>query len=532
MQSYIVCGCFCFWWQFIFIASLTGAAFFVFYQTKHFKPMKPAFIFVFWLSCQTLLQAQPTFFQSVFGMEDITEKAVSVRQFPDGSIFVAGSTTLGSMGGADFTLSKLNSEGNLLWTKYLGTALNDLCANMIVTTDGNLLLAGDTETPDGDADGLLIKTDTSGNVLLNFHTPESELTESLSFVQQTADGGYIAAGFKTDTVPGNLGNDCYVVKFDALGNTQWQHIYGGTHNDVVYMIRQTPDGGYIFTGDAESFSTGNNVDIWVVKTDANGNQLWDLVIGNEWANGVKSIMVTNQNDYLITGETVIDSTGLFDLVVARISPEGQLLWYQTWGLENSTEAGFSAIQTPDDGFLVVGYSNRFRPGDPISLLLLKTDANGNALGAQYFGGNSIDIGYNVENSVYGNYLLAGMTYEGGSGQHFIIYTAPPESTGIVMPAADTGFGATLAPNITQTGQTTLPVLQLNLPQAGSINLQITNMLGQTLWAATEVKFPASGNYRLPLPALAYAPGWYLCHISYHSQHRTPQQIALKWVVVR
>jgi len=506
--------------------------FLVLYQTNHFKPMKPAIIVVFWFTCQTLLQAQPAFFQSVFGVDTVSEKAVSVRQFPDGSIYVAGSSTTGNIGYADFTLSKLDAAGNLLWTKYLGTSLNDLCAYMITTTDGNLLLVGDTETPAGDSDGLLIKTDTSGNVLLTFHTPESELTESLSFVQQTTDGGYIACGFKTDTVPGNLGNDCYMVKFDAAGNTQWQQTYGGTHNDVAYMVRQTPDGDYVFTGDAESFDPNNSVDIWVVKTDANGNQLWDLVIGNEWANGIKSIMVTNQNDYLITGETVIDTTGLFDLVVARISPNGQLLWYQTWGLENSTEAGFSAIQTPDDGFLIAGYSNRFRPGDPINLLLLKTDANGNALGAQYFGGNSIDIGYDIENSVYGNYLIAGMSYAGGTGQYFIIYTAPPESTGIAPATTQTGFWAKLAPNITQTGQITPPVVQLNLPQAGNITLQLANSLGQILWQTHNTVFTAPGNYQLPLPQPVLEPGWYFCTITFYAQNAKPQQVTLKWAVVR
>ncbi|MDR3271999.1 MAG: hypothetical protein LBT29_00750 [Flavobacteriaceae bacterium] len=107
--------------------------------------------------------------------------------------------------------------------------------------------------------------------------------DDVSSVQQTSDGGYIVAG-NTESNDGdvsdNHGNyDAWIVKLDASGNLLWQKCLGGSGEDIAFSIQQTSDGGYIAAGYTDSNDgdvSGNhgNRDGWVVKLDASGNLLW------------------------------------------------------------------------------------------------------------------------------------------------------------------------------------------------------------------------------------------------------------------
>jgi hypothetical protein len=81
-------------------------------------------------------------------------------------------------------------------------------------------------------------------------------------VQQTSGGGYIIAG--------NKGGDVYLIKTDANGNQQWYKTSGGSAADDGWSVQQTTDGGYIITGGTRSYGAGNS-DVYLIKTDANGN---------------------------------------------------------------------------------------------------------------------------------------------------------------------------------------------------------------------------------------------------------------------
>ena len=94
---------------------------------------------------------------------------------------------------------------------------------------------------------------------------ESDLGYS---VQQTSDGGYIITGRTNSFGSGNW--DIWLIKTDAQGSEEWSQTYGGDGSDQGRAVRQTSDGGYIITGSSSSFGSGND-DIWLIKTDAQGN---------------------------------------------------------------------------------------------------------------------------------------------------------------------------------------------------------------------------------------------------------------------
>jgi hypothetical protein len=193
---------------------------------------------------------------------------LSVQQASDGGYIIAGYTSSFGVGGRDVYLIKTSVSGDTVWTRTYGGTGDDGGLSVRQASDGGYIIAGFTEPfGAGDYDVYLIKTDASGDTLWT-KTYGGTNNDYGSSVQQTSDGGYIIAGYTESFGAGNL--DVYLIKTDASGDTLWTKTYGGTNNDYGSSVQQTSDGGYIIAGYTESFGAGN-LDVYLIKTDANGN---------------------------------------------------------------------------------------------------------------------------------------------------------------------------------------------------------------------------------------------------------------------
>jgi hypothetical protein len=124
-------------------------------------------------------------------------------------------------------------------------------------------ISGDkTQNSYGNYDYWIVKTDSLGNKQWDKDFGGTD-DDELNSIRQTTDGGYILVGYSLSDSSGDKtqdlwgGWDYWIVKTDSLGNKQWEKDFGGTDFDFLISIQQTADGGYILAGYSFSGISGN-----------------------------------------------------------------------------------------------------------------------------------------------------------------------------------------------------------------------------------------------------------------------------------
>jgi hypothetical protein len=324
----------------------------------------------------------------------------SVKQTQDGGYIICGDTSSYGAGNQDIWLVKTNAHGNKLWDKTFGGEKNEGGFSVQQTTDGGYVVCGATDSYGaGSADFWLVKTDASGNKLWDktFGGAETDIANS---VQQTTDGGYILCGsIKTQT-----GNDkeMWLIKTDADGNKLWDRTFSGKGVAAGVSVQQTADGGYIACGRTASIA-GDDYEVLITKTDASGNKEWDNIIGGDEQEHYmgKAVQQTTDGGYIVYG-----STGNMEVLLIKIDSKGDKLWDKKY--RQIDEAGNSVQQTTDGGYIVCGTAPSIELRREV-VWLMKADVNGNREWSQTFGSKKAVSGSSVQQTTDGGYVVCGTT---------------------------------------------------------------------------------------------------------------------------
>lgn len=353
----------------------------------------------------SLSQAQPpdTLWTAIYGGNN-DEYGASVQQTSDGGYIVAGYTYSYGAGERDVYLIKTDELGNELWYQTYGGSSNDYGFSVQQTADGGYIVAGQTMSYGvGGYDVWLIKTGASGDSLWSqtFGRGDYDCGHS---VQQTADGGYIIAGYTRSYGAGF--DDVYLIKTDASGDTLWTQIFGGSDYDCGYSVQQTTDDGYIVAGYTASYGAGG-ADVYLIKTDASGNVEWTQTYGGSGWDCGYSVQQTTDGGYIIAG------AGSDDVYLIKTDASGNEEWYRIYG-GWSMDCGRSVQQTDDGGYIIAGQTNSYGAG-LADVYLIKADASGAEEWSQTFGGNGTDWGRSVQQTTDGGYIITGRTNSYGPG---------------------------------------------------------------------------------------------------------------------
>lgn len=299
-----------------------------------------------------------------------------------------------------------------MWTKTFGGTNIDVAYAVEETNDEGYIIAGYTRSY-GTTSGRnlwIFKTDKSGNLIWN-KTFGGNSDDEGAAVKQTLDGGFIVAGYTSSFGAG--AKDVFVVKTDSLGNELWSRFFGGTSDEEAYGLEVLPDGGYLI-GCATSSSTAGSRDGWLLRLNSSGNSVWDKKIGGLSTDGIRDLKLTSDNSIIITGWTASDGAGaLGNAWLVKTDSLGNILFNKNFG-GTDADRGLSVQQTSDGGYILTGYTASSGAGND-DLFLVKTDGSGNQTWAKTFGGTGRDYGNAVKQTSDGGYLIAGYTLSFGAG---------------------------------------------------------------------------------------------------------------------
>lgn len=298
-----------------------------------------------------------------------------------GTTFSANGDVTGYKGNGDIWIIKINATGGIQWQKTLGGTKTDMAVSIEQYPDGSYILLGSTNSNDGDVtqnseefDYWLLKINNLGSVIWQKTYSSNDLCSKDDLACNlilTSDGSILISG------NGNLGRgalsgimcsqEIYLLKINSSGMLQWQKTFGGKDTDVVSKTISTLDGGLLIGGlsnstDGDVKENKGDVDMWLIKTTGDGTVSWEKSIGGTKWDKINSLQATLDGGYIIIGETTSSNgdfksgKGLIDLVIVKLTAIGTMEWTKTIG-GSGAEKGIEILQTNDDSYVVFGNSN-------------------------------------------------------------------------------------------------------------------------------------------------------------------------------
>jgi hypothetical protein len=305
---------------------------------------------------------------------------------------------------------KTDPIGNKLWEKAIGDSGNDYGVTIKPTSDGGFIIAGWTDSYGRGDDVLLLKTDANGNK--QWSTAFGGALEDRGMgVVQTNDGGYAICGWTYSA--GTADRAIWLIKTNTTGSMTWNETFGGSDSDYGYGLVQSRDGGLVFTGAVASSPTIGDRDVALIKTDANGKQLFYKTYGGAKSDYGQEVVETSDGGFFITGWTWSFGAGDKDVYVVKTDGNGNKAWANTYG-GLYAEHGYSGRQTSDGGYVVTG-DTIVTNGSYEDAYVVKIDSTGSLLWNATLGGAKCDAGYSIKQTSDDGYIIAGETHSSGAG---------------------------------------------------------------------------------------------------------------------
>ena len=404
-----------------------------------------------------------------------------VRQTSDGGYIITGWTISYGAGSYDIYLIKTDANGDTLWTKTYGGSGWDYSYEVQQTTDGGYIIIARTESfGAGNSDFWLLKTNSSGDTIWT-KTYGGIDNENSGSGQQTSDGGYIIVGYTESYGAGDF--DIWLVKTDVNGDTSWTKTYGGTQAESGHSVKQTNDGGYIIAGTTHSFGPGNS-NIWLIKTDSLGDSTWSKIYGGNSTDFAYQVCQTNDGGYIVVGNTYSFGAGEYDIWLLKTDSNGDTTWTKTFG-GDSIEYGFAVQPALPGGYIIAGYTRSYGSGGS-DVWLIRTNSTGSINWDRTFGGVENDEGRSVYQTSDLGYIISGNTTSFGAGSMDILLlktniTGQAVEETIISPSLNFNYRINQLPNRNIN-------LQFSLPENSQVDLYIYDTAGRYITT------PVSGNY--------------------------------------
>jgi gliding motility-associated-like protein len=340
----------------------------------------------------------------------------------------------------------------LAWDKTLGGGSWDELNGLLALPDG-IIAAGSSRSGTSDLSWnfLIVKLDFDGNVLWQRRYGGNE-DDRLWNIIPTADGGFLAGGSSFSgasgdkTKPSQGDRDVWILKLDKQGQLLWEKAWGGLYRDELYSMLEIPGGGYLLGCISQSDAGGDktepsrgDVDFWLIRTDNQGNKLWDKTIGGNDYDQLNDLAWAPDGRVFLSGGTTSDggtgdlnaepARGLMDFWLGKFDLNTQqLVWNHRYG--GAGEDYPYALHISAAGKLILGGRSASTPSPPTTYnngkdapffggesdyWLMELDLNGQKIRDWSFGGTGLDDLYAIQENVLGNFIVGGVSDSDVSG---------------------------------------------------------------------------------------------------------------------
>lgn len=296
-------------------------------------------------------------------------------------------------------------SGSVIWQKTYGGSGNDDAYTICALPDGGYVVAGSSDSPDGDIsnpignkDAWIIKLNEEGEIVWETTIGGSN-NDTVHDIQPTADGGFIVGAFSSSDdidINSNQGmRDYWIVKLSASGSIEWSVNPGSSSDEILESIIQTSQGEYIAVGFtlSDDLVSGDKADAWIVKIDQSGVILWSKSFGDLQNDNIFSIIETNDLGFMLCGYTTTSDNKREGWLI-KLDIEGNFEWEKLYGGSENDEL-IALSQTQDNGYILGGYSQSDIAGytnkGSSDIWILKVDETGNILWQKTQGSTNFDV---------------------------------------------------------------------------------------------------------------------------------------------
>lgn len=397
---------------------------------------------------------------------------------PDGGYLVAGQTASLGAGAADIYVVNTDADGQLQWSRtYGGTGWDQ--ATGIARCDGGHVICGWTTSRGAVAkDVLVMKIDESGDEVWSRNFGGSGVDLAWA-VCEADDGDILVAGSTESSGAGE--DDVFLIRLSSDGDERWARTYGGPAADVGCAVVAMPGGGCAVAGATGSFGSGNR-DAYLLAVATDGTLTWQQTYG--WNNAeqelvfdwARALIRTTDGGFALAGSSNFAS--LHNLILIRTDATGQHVWHRYYGPSTFYDHGADLAQASDGGFWLCGTtcSSEDRDSD---LYLVRTDAVGRQVWDGQLGGADREYGHGLVLDEDGGVVLVGQSRSTGLGSHDVILAAiaDPTLTAAPIPRAPRSDAPRLHPNHPNPFNPSTNVA-FEIPRASDVRLTVLDVSGR------------------------------------------------------
>lgn len=478
--------------------------------------MKKIYLFTLSFLVMTFISNGQTTWEKLFSAKN-TDVFRSVKEVPAGGFVAVGYTSDSTVSDSDAYVVRMTALGDTLWTfrQNIGLSKKDLFYKVIVASDGGFVMCGYTSSITGISDDILIVKLNSAGQMVWTKTLGGAGRDRAQDIIELSNGSFVVTGYTTSSPASYY--DAFLYKINSSGDSLWYKLYstGSFLYDDANSVRALSNGGFLMGG--QSANGANGFDQFLIRTDDSGNVLWTKKFGTAATDNIEYIAVGN-NCFYLAGGTAGAGMGGDDGYVVKTDTVGNVIWAKTYG--GSFPDDFHTVQiTGDGGLIMAGTTSSTGPLQP-NMWLMRTNSDGDSLWSNTYGGDNHDHGYSGIQSSDGGYVIVGHTGSFGFNGEDAYIVKTNSSGNVINELVYTTVSALITPTSVGCGTTNVQVKVLlrnfgnaivpNVPSTADITGALTTTLtglyngnfhpqdADTLIYSTTINTTAGGTYTFVL----------------------------------